>query len=159
ERRFTGQGSSRRRRRTESLMSDKVTIFDTTLRDGEQAAGVHFTARDKIEIATALAAMKVDVIEVGFPGASEAERQAVAEVARAVRGPTLCALARAVPLDIDAAADALRGAGSARIHVFLNASDIQVGHQLRRSRDEVLAMAASMVARARDRVDDVEFSA
>jgi 2-isopropylmalate synthase len=139
-------------------MSDKVIIFDTTLRDGEQAAGVLFTADDKIEIASALAAMGVDVIEVGFPGASPAEREAVASVARVVRSRTLCALARAVPADIDAAAEALRYAASARIHVFLNASEMHLAHQLRKSRADVLEMARQMVARARNHTDDVEFS-
>jgi 2-isopropylmalate synthase len=139
-------------------MSDKVIILDTTLRDGEQTAGVHFTVDDKIEIASALASMKVDVIEVGFPGASPVEREAVAAVARVVRSRTLCALARAVPVDIDAAAEALKDAESARIHVFLSASDVQLGHQLRKSRSDVLAMAKAMVSRARNRTDDVEFS-
>jgi len=139
-------------------MSDKVIIFDTTLRDGEQTAGVHFTAGDKIAIASALAAMGVDIIEVGFPGASPAEREAVSAVARVVRTRTLCALARAIPTDIDAAADALRHAASARIHVFLNASDEHLTHQLRKSREEVLEMAGHMVARARNHTDDVEFS-
>ena len=139
-------------------MSEKVIVFDTTLRDGEQTAGVHFTARDKVDIATALAAMRVDVIEVGFPGASPAERDAVRAVAEVVRGPTLCALARAVAADIDAAAESLRGAESSRIHVFLNASDVHLTHQLRKSRQDVLEMARQMVSRARNVTDDVEFS-
>jgi 2-isopropylmalate synthase len=142
----------------EPNMSDKVIIFDTTLRDGEQTAGVHFSANDKVEIASALAAMGVDVIEVGFPGASPAEMKAVSAVAGVVRNRTLCALARAIPADIDAAAEALRGAASARIHVFLNASDEHLTHQLRKSRAEVVEMARHMVARARNYTDDVEFS-
>ena len=83
-------------------MSEKVTIFDTTLRDGEQAAGVCFSARDKVEIASRLAAMGVDVIEAGFPGASSAEALAVAAVAREVRDAAICGLARAVPSDVAA---------------------------------------------------------
>ncbi len=84
-------------------MSEKVIVFDTTLRDGEQAAGVCFSKREKLEIASRLAAMRVDVIEAGFPAASDAEAQAVAGVARVVRDATICALARAVPADVDAA--------------------------------------------------------
>ncbi len=94
-------------------MSEKVIVFDTTLRDGEQAAGVCFSSRDKIEIATRLAAMGVDVIEAGFPAASPAESEAVAAVARAVRGAVVCGLARAVPADVSAAGEALRGAARA----------------------------------------------
>jgi 2-isopropylmalate synthase len=139
-------------------MSEKVIVFDTTLRDGEQAAGVCFSERDKLEIASHLAAMRVDVIEAGFPAASDAEAKAVAAVARAVRGATICGLARAVPADVDAAAEALRPAARPRIHVFVNSSDIQLAQQLRRSREEVLAMAECAVHRARGYTDDVEFS-
>ena len=85
-------------------MLDKIAVFDTTLRDGEQSAGVRFSAEDKVEIAAALAAMQVDVVEAGFPAASAGERQAVARVAREVRSTSVCALARALPHDIDAAA-------------------------------------------------------
>src|SRR5262249_57977439 len=121
--------------------SDQITIFDTTLRDGEQSAGVFFSKDDKIEIARALEAMRVDVIEAGFPGASPGEAEAVRSVAEAVRGASICGLARAVPVDVDAAADALRGAEAPRIHVFLNASDMQLAHQLRKSRSDVIALA------------------
>jgi 2-isopropylmalate synthase len=138
--------------------SEKVIVFDTTLRDGEQAAGVCFSARDKLDIATQLAAMRVDVIEAGFPVSSASEQAAVAAVAREVRGASICALARAVPADVDAAGAALRGAERPRIHVFVSSSDIQMAHQLRRSREEVLGMVAAMVARARCYTDDVEFS-
>jgi 2-isopropylmalate synthase len=139
-------------------MSDRVFVFDTTLRDGEQSAGVLFTERDKLDIAERLAAMKVDVIEAGFPAASAAEVRAVNAVARQVRTARICALARCVPGDIDAAAEALTGAASPRIHLFVNASDVQIEHQLRRSQAEVLDLAAAMVARARRVVGDVEFS-
>jgi 2-isopropylmalate synthase len=138
--------------------TEKVTVFDTTLRDGEQAAGVCFSVRDKLDIATRLAAMRVDVIEAGFPGASPLEHEAVRTVARQVRDVTICGLARAVPEDVDAAGDALREARRPRIHVFINASDIHLAHQLRRNRDEVIAMAQAAVQRARDHTDDVEFS-
>lgn len=139
-------------------MSDQVRIFDTTLRDGEQTPGVCFSARDKVEIATALAAMGVDVVEAGFPGASPAEFDAVSCVAREIRDTRVCVLARAVARDVDVAAAAVRAAASPRIHVFVNSSDIQLAHQLRKSRNEVVAMAEAMVARARNHCDDVEFS-
>jgi 2-isopropylmalate synthase len=139
-------------------MSEKVIVFDTTLRDGEQAAGVCFTERDKVEIASRLAAMRVDVIEAGFPAASAAELRAVAAVARQVRSATVCALARAVSDDVDAAAEAVRGAVRPRIHVFVNSSDVHLAQQLRRGREQVLAMAGAAVARARRSTDDVEFS-
>ncbi len=139
-------------------MSEKVIVFDTTLRDGEQAAGVCFSEREKLEIASCLAAMRVDVIEAGFPAASDAEAKAVAAVARVVRDATICALARAVSADVDAAAAALRPAARPRIHVFVNSSDIQLAQQLRKSREDVLAMAERAVHRARGYTDDVEFS-
>ncbi len=139
-------------------MSDRVVVFDTTLRDGEQTAGVCFSARDKLDIARALAAMRVDVIEAGFPAASAAEREAVAGVAREVRDAAICALARAVPYDIEAAAEALRGAARPRIHTFINSSDVHLAHQLRKGREEVLEMVEHAVALARRHTDDVEFS-
>jgi 2-isopropylmalate synthase len=139
-------------------MSEKIIVFDTTLRDGEQAAGVCFNERDKIEIAQRLAAMRVDVIEAGFPAASSAEAEAVAAVAREVRDVTICGLARAVSFDVDAAGEALRRASLPRIHVFVNSSDVHLAHQLRKGRDDVLAMAESAVRRARNYTDDVEFS-
>ncbi|UCE87688.1 MAG: 2-isopropylmalate synthase, partial [Deltaproteobacteria bacterium] len=132
--------------------------FDTTLRDGEQSAGVCFSAADKVEIASQLAAMRVDVIEAGFPASSEAESEAVAAVARAVRGATVCALARAVSGDVDAAAHALRHAERARIHVFVSVSEVHLAHQLRKGREPVLRMADACVRRARQRVPEVEFS-
>jgi 2-isopropylmalate synthase len=139
-------------------MSEKVTVFDTTLRDGEQAAGVCFSERDKLEIARALEAMGVDVVEAGFPAASRVEARNVAAVARELRDAAVCALARAVPGDVDAAAEAVRGAARPRIHVFVNASDVQLAQQLRRSREDVVGMAELAVRRARERCDDVEFS-
>ena len=119
---------------TETAKSERVIVFDTTLRDGEQSAGVAFSAQDKLEIASRLAAMRVDVIEAGFPAASLAELEAVRGVARAVRDASICALARAVE------------------------SDMQLAHQLGRGRDVVIDMARAMVAHARNAVPDVEFS-
>jgi 2-isopropylmalate synthase len=140
------------------MTTDRVFVFDTTLRDGEQAAGVCFSRRDKIEIAGRLDAMRVDVIEAGFPAASAAEIDAVSAVAREVQHASVCALARAVPGDVDAAGQALRGARRPRIHVFVNSSDVQLAQQLRKERSDVLHMARSAVARARRYTDDVEFS-
>jgi 2-isopropylmalate synthase len=141
-----------------SSVSERVVVFDTTLRDGEQTAGVCFSAAQKVEIAQALAAMRVDVIEAGFPAASAAERRAVNAVAREVRGAAVCALARAVPFDVDAAVEALRGAEAPRIHTFVNSSDVHLAHQLRKGREEVLGMVEFAVSRARNSTDDVEFS-
>src|SRR5262245_3161979 len=122
-------------------MTEKVRVFDTTLRDGEQAAGVCFSPRDKIEIAVRLDALRVDVIEAGFPAASAAEIDAVAAVAREVKQASVCALARAVSGDVDAAGQALRSARRPRIHVFVNSSDVHLAQQLRKDRSDVLHMA------------------
>jgi 2-isopropylmalate synthase len=139
-------------------MSDRVFVFDTTLRDGEQSAGVCFSARDKLEIAERLDAMRVDVIEAGFPASSAAECAAVAAVAAQVKQAAVCALARCVPGDVDAAGRALASAARPRIHVFVNASEVQLAQQLRKSRAEVLEMAEAGVRRARGWTSDVEFS-
>ncbi len=136
----------------------RIVVFDTTLRDGEQTAGVCFTRDDKIAIAAALEAIGVDVIEAGFPGASPAERDNVSAVAGLARGSTICALARAVERDVELAGDALSSAPRRRIHVFVNSSEVQLAHQLRRDRRAVVAMARSAVARARQFTADVEFS-
>ena len=137
---------------------ERVTMFDTTLRDGEQSAGVSFTLRDKLDIASRLAQAGVDVVEAGFPSASPAELACVRAVAETVRGVTVCGLARAVPGDIEAAVEALHGAEHPRIHVFVNASDMQLAHQLRKSREQVIEMARIAVRQARSGVAEVEFS-
>jgi 2-isopropylmalate synthase len=137
---------------------ERITIFDTTLRDGEQSAGVSFTLQDKLEIASKLAAAGVDVIEAGFPSASPAELASVRAVAEALRGVVVCGLARAVPGDIEAAVEALHGAEHPRIHVFVNASDMHLAHQLRKSREQVVEMTRIAVRQARAGVAEVEFS-
>ena len=137
---------------------ERITIFDTTLRDGEQSAGVSFTLQDKLEIASKLAAAGVDVIEAGFPSASPAELASVRAVAEALRGVVVCGLARAVPGDIEAAVEALHGAEHPRIHVFVNASDMHLAHQLRKSREQVVEMTRIAVRQARSGVAEVEFS-
>ncbi len=137
---------------------DRVLIFDTTLRDGEQSPGASLHVEEKVEIAHQLARLGVDVIEAGFPVASPGDFEAVRRIAREVRTTKICALARAVPADIDRAWEALREAESPRIHTFISASDIHLKHQLRKTREEVLAITDAMVRRAKSYVSDVEFS-
>ncbi len=137
---------------------DRVVVFDTTLRDGEQAAGVFFSKSAKVEIADLLDQMSVDVIEAGFPSSSPGEHASVAAVAAQVRHATVCALSRAIPAEIDVTWEAIRAARDPRIHVFLSSSEIHLAHQLRRGADEVVAMASAAVARARSHTANVEFS-
>jgi 2-isopropylmalate synthase len=137
---------------------EKVIIFDTTLRDGEQAAGTSLNLQEKLEIARQLDRLGVDVIEAGFAASSTGDFEAVRLVARELRRPTICALSLASIEGIDRAWEAVKEAGHPRIHVFLSASDIHLAHQLKKSRDEVLNMSREIVARAKSYVDDVEFS-
>ena len=137
---------------------DRVIIFDTTLRDGEQAAGGRMNIDEKLEIARQLELLGVDVIEAGFPISSPSDFEAVKTIAQEVRKPAICALARALPQDIDRAWEAIKGAEHPRIHTFLSASDIHLVYQLKKSREEIIEMARSMVARAKKYVADVEFS-
>ena len=136
-----------------------IKIFDTTLRDGEQTPGVCLEAREKVEIAQALAKLKVDVVEAGFPIASPGDFEAVRQIAETVRGPIIAALARANIKDIDAAAQALKKAERARIHTFIATSDIHLEYKLKMTRAEVLGQAANAVRYARKFVQEVEFSA
>ncbi|MGE3961816.1 MAG: 2-isopropylmalate synthase [Dehalococcoidia bacterium] len=138
--------------------SDKIYVFDTTLRDGEQSAGIAFTMDEKVEIARQLAKLNVDIIEAGFPATSPGDREAIAQIAREVKGPVIAGLARAVMSDIDHAYEAVRGAESARIHVFLSSSDIHIAQQLRKNREDVIEMARAGVRHAKKYVSDVEFS-
>jgi 2-isopropylmalate synthase len=137
---------------------DKVIIFDTTLRDGEQAAGGTLNALEKLEIARQLERLNVDVIEAGFPISSPGDFEAVKLIAKEVRIPTICALARANPEDIDRAWQAVKGAAHPRIHIFISSSDIHLGYQLKKSREEVLHTAREMVRRAKKYTEDIEFS-
>ena len=139
-------------------MQDRVLIFDTTLRDGEQSAGAAMTVEEKVEIAKQLERLGVDVVEAGFPISSPGDFEAVQRIAREVRTPTIAALAHASEAAVDRAAEALRDAARARIHVFISSSDRHIQHQLRKDREEVVEMAARAVARAREHTDDVEFS-
>jgi len=140
------------------MSSDRLIIFDTTLRDGEQSPGASMTRDEKVRIAKALERMKVDVIEAGFPIASTGDFEAVQAVARAVKDSAVCGLARAVDRDIDRAGEALQQATSARIHTFIATSPIHMKMKLRMEPDEVLAQAVRAVTRARKYTDNVEFS-
>jgi 2-isopropylmalate synthase len=138
--------------------TDKIYIFDTTLRDGEQSAGISFTMDEKVEIARQLAKLNVDIIEAGFPATSPGDREAIAAISREVKGPVIAGLARAVKADIDHAYEAVRGAESPRIHIFISSSDIHLAQQLRKNREDVIEMARAAVAHAKKYVSDVEFS-
>lgn len=145
-------------KRKESVMSRKIHIFDTTLRDGEQVPGAKLNKKQKIEIAQQLAKLGVDVIEAGFPCSSPEELQAVKAVAEQVRGPVIAGLARAVEQDIDAAWQAVQMAERPRIHVFLGSSDIHLQKKLRRDRESALQTAADVVRYAKKYCPDVEYS-
>jgi len=136
-----------------------IRIFDTTLRDGEQAPGCSMNQVEKLEVARVLESLGVDIIEAGFAIASPGDFASVQEIARTVRGPIIASLSRAVELDIDASWDALRGAERPRIHVFIATSPIHMKYKLRMKPDEVIAKAAAMVRYAKKRCPDVEFSA
>ncbi len=136
-----------------------IRIFDTTLRDGEQTPGVALNTAQKIEIAKQLARLNVDIIEAGFPITSQGDFEAVDRIAREVRGPTICALARTARADIERAAQALERAERARIHVFTSGSKIHLEHMLRKTEDEVVSASVESVRLAREYTDDVEFSA
>jgi 2-isopropylmalate synthase len=138
--------------------SDRVLIFDTTLRDGEQSPGISLNGGEKLEIAHQLARLGVDVIEAGFPIASPGDFAAVRKIAQEVEGPIICGLARAQPGDITRAGEALAGADRPRIHTFISTSDIHIEHQMRNTRADVLAGTRAAVSQARDLVDDVQFS-
>ncbi len=137
---------------------DRVLIFDTTLRDGEQSPGCSMTRPEKLRVARALAELGVDIIEAGFPAASPGDFESVAAVAREVAGPTICALARCNPDDIELAARALAGAARRRLHVFLATSAIHREYKLNMAQEEILRLAAAGIARARELCEDVEFS-
>ncbi|NQT71253.1 MAG: 2-isopropylmalate synthase [Chloroflexi bacterium] len=137
---------------------DKVIIFDTTLRDGEQSAGAALTISEKLEIARQLEKLGVDVIEAGFPIASPGDLEAVRNISKEIRGSSICALSHAQPQAVDTAWEGIKDAAEPRIHVFLSSSEIHMSHQLRKNRDQVLEQARAMVARAKKHLDNVEFS-
>src|SRR3954470_20813809 len=137
---------------------DRVLIFDTTLRDGEQSPGISLNTGEKLEIAQQLARLGVDVIEAGFPITSPGDFEAVQTISREVEGPIVAGLARTHVADIDAAYEAVRDAERARIHTFISTSDIHIEHQLQTTREDVKGQARAAVSPARGYVDDVEFS-
>ncbi|STO56151.1 2-isopropylmalate synthase [Grimontia hollisae] len=139
-------------------MKDQVIIFDTTLRDGEQALSASLTVKEKLQIALALERLGVDVIEAGFPISSPGDFESVRTIAKTVKNSRICALSRAVDKDIDVAAESLNVAEAFRIHTFLSTSTIHVQDKLRRSYDQVVEMGVNAVKRARRYTDDVEFS-
>jgi 2-isopropylmalate synthase len=140
------------------MADDRVVIFDTTLRDGEQSAGIGLTTQEKLEIAKQLERLGVDVIEAGFAASSPGDFEAVSEISAQVRGPKIASLARCVPDDVDSAWEAIKGAERPRIHVFISSSDVQIMHQLRSNPEEVLETAVACVEQAKRYCDDVEFS-
>ncbi|MEW6064825.1 2-isopropylmalate synthase [Desulforamulus profundi] len=140
-------------------MSNRVYIFDTTLRDGEQSPGVSLNINEKLQIARQLARLGVDIIEAGFPITSPGDFAAVQAVVREVRGVTIAGLARANLKDIDVAWEALRDAEQARIHTFIATSDIHLKYKLRKDRDQVVEAAVAAVKHAKKYTSDVEFSA
>src|SRR5947209_20200065 len=137
---------------------NRVLIFDTTLRDGEQSPGISLNTQEKLEIAHQLARLGVDVIEAGFPITSPGDFEAVQAIARTVEGPVIAGLARTHVADIDAAWDAVRDAARPRIHTFISTSDIHIRHQLQTTREDVKGQARAAVAHAREYLEDVEFS-
>jgi 2-isopropylmalate synthase len=137
---------------------DRVKVFDTTLRDGEQSPGIALNQQEKLEIAHQLARLGVDVIEAGFPITSPGDFESVQAIAREVEGPVICGLARTAKQDIDAAWEAVRDAQRPRIHTFIATSDIHIERKLQTTRDDVIGQARAAVAHAREYTDDVEFS-
>ena len=140
------------------MKNNKIIIFDTTLRDGEQALGSSLNINQKLQIALALENLGVDVIEAGFPVSSQGDFEAVKNIASKVKNSTICALSRALDKDIDTAYEALKVADSFRIHTFIATSTVHIQDKLKKDFDEILTMAQRASARARNCADDVECS-
>eukprot|EP00752_Nemacystus_decipiens_P019426 g17482.t1 len=138
---------------------DYIRIFDTTLRDGEQSPGASMTLDEKLQVAELLEAMGVDIIEAGFPIASNGDFEAVSEIAKRSDGAIIAGLARAINADIDRAGEAVKLAKRGRIHTFVSTSPIHLAHQMRKNEEQVLEIVQATVARARNLIDDVEWSA
>src|SRR6195952_5453220 len=134
---------------TERDDADRVLIFDTTLRDGEQSPGISLNKQEKLEIAHQLARLNVDVIEAGFPIASPGDFEAVQAIAREVEGPVIAGLARANATDVERAYEAVKDAQRPRIHTFVSTSDIHIEHQLQSTREDVKGLARASVAQAK----------
>ena len=138
--------------------ANRVLIFDTTLRDGEQSPGISLNKQEKLEIAHQLARLGVDVIEAGFPITSPGDFESVQAIAQEVEGPVICGLARTSAQDIEAAWNAISDSERPRIHTFLATSDIHIEHKLQTTREDVKGQVRAAVAQAREYTDDVEFS-
>ncbi len=138
---------------------EKLIIFDTTLRDGEQSPGATMTAAEKMEVARALDAMGVDIIEAGFPMSSKEDFESVQAISKQLKHAKTCALARSMDKDIEVAAESLKLTNNKRIHLFISTSDIHIKHKLRSTREEVLGIVKQSVLMARKFTDDVEWSA
>src|ERR1700742_4364508 len=148
----TGDGSTKRD------PADRVLIFDTTLRDGEQSPGISLNRSEKLEIAHQLTRLGVDIIEAGFPITSPGDFESVQAIAREVEGPIICGLARTSKQDIEAAWNAVRDAQRPRIHTFIATSDIHIERKLQTTREDVIGQVRAAVSQAREYTDDVEFS-
>ena len=142
----------------QEMSQEKVTIFDTTLRDGEQSAGIGLTTQEKLEIARQLERLGVDVIEAGFAASSPGDLEAVQKIAAEIRKPIITSLARCYIPDVDAAWEGLKGAAKPRIHVFISSSDNHITNLLRKNPEEVMDTSVASVERAKSYCDDVEFS-
>jgi 2-isopropylmalate synthase len=140
-------------------MAKKIFIFDTTLRDGEQAPGIHLNVREKLEIAEQLDKLNVDTIEAGFPISSKSDFNAISEISRKIKDRYIAALARAVLKDVDVAGESLKDATHPVIHTFISSSDIHLEYQFKKTREEAVELARAAVKRARQYTDRVEFSA
>jgi len=138
-------------------MANRVYVFDTTLRDGEQVPGCQLNTVEKIQVAKALEALGVDIIEAGFPISSPGDFNSVVEISKAVSNPVICALTRAKEIDIDSAVAALKYAKRKRIHTGIGSSDVHIQHKLRTTREKVIEQGVAAVKYARKFVDDVEF--
>ena len=138
--------------------SNKLVIFDTTLRDGEQSPGASMTKAEKLRIARALEKMKVDVIEAGFAIASKGDFDAIKSIADTIKDSRICSLSRALEKDIESAANALKGAEASRIHTFIATSPIHMKYKLQMEPEAVIEQAVKAVRYARNFTDDVEFS-
>jgi 2-isopropylmalate synthase len=140
------------------MIMDKIVIFDTTLRDGEQAPGASLNPAEKLEIAHALADLGVDVIEAGFPVSSKGDLASVKRIAQSIKGPIICGLSRAIRQDIDASVEAIKHAKRSRIHVFLATSKIHMQYKLKKAEEEILRLAVESVKYAKKFCQDIEFS-
>src|ERR1700722_6063897 len=138
--------------------ADRVLIFDTTLRDGEQSPGISLNKQEKLEIAPQLSRLGVDVIEAGFPITSPGDFESVQAIAREVEGPVICALARTSKQDIEAAWEAVKDSERPRIHMFLATSDVHIEYKLQTTREDVKGQVRAAGAQAKSYTDDVEFS-